>query len=152
MDRTPTVKYIPECPRHIGIVDQYTWAQKDTNKYMCYNGISHPIYDCKGDINYSLPLEYYPPNNDVHPQIKLVKRQHLNYRGNSLPMKENYINPGRGVPGVDHGPFGESRMPVEIKGPSNAYLFMASDMQPGYPLPNPYGRRTGSCSSCSGCV
>ena len=57
------------------------WPEKDTNKYMCYNGISHPIYSCNGNINYTLPLEMYPPVDDVHPQIKMVRRMHLNQRG-----------------------------------------------------------------------
>jgi len=80
MDRRNHAPYIPRCPRHAGLPDQYMWAQKDTNKYMCFNGISHPIYDCKGDINYTLPLEMYPPENQVHPQIGMVNRMHLNYR------------------------------------------------------------------------
>lgn len=81
MDRNLHPKYKPECPRHASLVDQYMWKEKDTNKYMCYNGISHPIYDCKGEISYSLPLEMYPPVNRVHPQIDMVRRMHFNYRG-----------------------------------------------------------------------
>jgi len=75
------IKYVPQCPRHIGLVDQYMWKQKDTTAYKCYNGISHPIYDCKGWVNYTLPLEMYPPVNEIHPQIPMTGRLHMNYRG-----------------------------------------------------------------------
>lgn len=88
MDRQLHKKYIPQCPRNYGMVDQYMFKNPDSNKYRCYNGISHPIYDCKGWVNYSLPLHMYPPVNDVHPQIKMVHRQHLNYRG---PYKRRFI-------------------------------------------------------------
>ena len=90
MDRTYFIKHIPQCPRQSAIVDQYMWEEKDTNKYRCYNGISHPIYDCKGMVNFSLPLEYYPPVNEVHPQIKMVKRPHFNYR---QPSRVIYRSP-----------------------------------------------------------
>lgn len=82
MDRNLHKKYTPQCPRNIAVVDQYMWPNKDTNKYKCYNGISHPIYDCKGWINYSLPLEMYPPVHRIHPQIHMTRRMHLNYRPN----------------------------------------------------------------------
>lgn len=81
MDRHLHLPYFPQAPRHIGLPDQYLWKHKDTNKYMAYNGISHPIYSCNGNINYTLPLEMYPPVDDVHPQIKMVRRMHLNQRG-----------------------------------------------------------------------
>jgi len=80
MDRHLHKKYIPQCPRQPNIPDQYMWNQKDTNKYMCFNGISHPIYDCGGNINYGLPLEMYPPVNEIHPQIGMVRHMHLNLR------------------------------------------------------------------------
>jgi len=81
MDRNLHVPYFPQAPRHIAPVDQYFWETKDNNQYMAYNGISHPIYSCNGSINYTLPLEMYPPVDDVHPQIKMVRRMHLNQRG-----------------------------------------------------------------------
>ncbi len=81
MLRNYHTKYFPQAPRHIALVNQYSWPVKDTNKYMAYNGISHPIYSCNGNINYTLPLEMYPPVDDVHPQIKMVRRMHLNQRG-----------------------------------------------------------------------
>ena len=92
MDRTSHAKYYPEAPRHIALVDQYMWPVKDTNKYMAFNGISHPIYSCTGNINYTLPLEMYPPVNDVHPQIKMIRRMHLNQRG---PNPVRYTPPTR---------------------------------------------------------
>ena len=89
MDKNLHKKYFPECPRTIALVDQYMFPQKDSTPYMCYNGISHPIYDCKGCVNFSLPLEYYPPVNQVHPQIAMVRRPHFQYRGNPK-IKEEY--------------------------------------------------------------
>ena len=80
MDRTRHRKYFPECPRNIALVNQYMWKNKDSNKYHCHNGISHPIYDCSGNVNFSLPLNMYPPVNQVHPQILRSNRLHLNNR------------------------------------------------------------------------
>jgi hypothetical protein len=74
------LRYIPTCPRNIAVVDQYMWPEKDTNKYMCQNGISHPIYDCKGMVSYSLPLEFYPPSDRIHPQIEMTRRMHMPWR------------------------------------------------------------------------
>lgn len=82
MDRNLHRKYIPNCKRNIPIVNQYMWPQKDSNKYTCDNGMSNPIYDCKGWISYSLPLHMYPKVNEIHPQIAMSERAHLNYRGN----------------------------------------------------------------------
>lgn len=90
MLRNYHTKYFPEAPRNIALVDQYSWPVHDTNKYMAYNGISHAIYSCNGSINYTLPLEMYPPVDDVHPQIKMVRRMHLNQRG---PNPVRYIPP-----------------------------------------------------------
>jgi hypothetical protein len=95
MDRHLHVPYFPQCPRTQPLSSQYMWPEKDTNQYMCYNGISHPIYSCNGNINYTLPLEMYPPVDDVHPQIKMVRRMHLNHRGpgpvhETPPTVQNY--------------------------------------------------------------
>ena len=88
MDRNLHKKFVPPCKRNISEVDQYSWEQKDTNKYMCTNGISHPIYDCKGWVNYSLPLELYPPVTEIHPQIEMTRRMHLNWRGSPYRLVE----------------------------------------------------------------
>jgi hypothetical protein len=73
-------KHVPTCPKTVPVVDQYLWKERDTNKYTCTNGVSHPIYDCKGDVSFTLPLEMYPPAGKVHPQIALSNRMHYNYR------------------------------------------------------------------------
>lgn len=73
-------KHVPTCPKTVPVVDQYLWKERDTNKYTCSNGVSHPIYDCKGDVSFTLPLEMYPPAGKVHPQIALSNRMHYNYR------------------------------------------------------------------------
>lgn len=80
MDRSGHARYHPTCPRQVAPVDQYMWSEKDTTKYMCHNGISHPIYDCRGWIHYSLPLEMWPKVGSVHPQISMVNRSHHNHR------------------------------------------------------------------------
>ncbi len=80
MDRSYHPRYVPSCKKNIAMVDQYMWAEKDTNTYKCDNGVSHPIYDCTGQVNFSLPLEEYPPEHGIHPQIAMTKRAHFNYR------------------------------------------------------------------------
>ncbi len=92
VDRNQHVKHVPTCPRNIAPVDQYLFETKDTNTYMCNNGISHPIYDCQGNIQFSLPLEMYPPVDAVHPQIALGRRMHLNFR----PSWETSVPPSYG--------------------------------------------------------
>ena len=94
MDRHQHKKYVPQCPRHAAIVDQYMWEEKDTTKYMCYNGISHPIYDCKGYVSFSLPLEEYPVVDQIHPQIQMTRRMHMNFREDPRhrPTRENFIH------------------------------------------------------------
>jgi hypothetical protein len=144
MDRNLHKKYVPQCPRHAAVVDQYMWADKDTNRYKCYNGISHPIYDCKGWINFSLPLEYYPPVDRVHPQIEMTRRMHLNWRGD--PYKEVAVNEGYQylandvASGRTEG-FYSGTLPRE-------QIYTTNYNEPGYPLPNPNGTR--GCSAC-GC-
>ncbi len=151
MDRQLHKKFIPPCKRNIGIVDQYSWAQKDTNKYMCTNGISRPIYDCKGWINYSLPLEDYPPVNEIHPEIAMVRRQHLNYRG---PSRFYYRMPYSSPYGYREG---YSRMDQDEERTEGFYsrtrpgLILASDRSELGKLPSPHGDTRG-CSACSGCV
>lgn len=153
MDRTPKIRYIPQCPRNIGIVDQYMWPQKDTNKYMCYNGISHPIYDCQGMINFTLPLEMYPPDGDVHPQIKLINRMQLNYRQPYIfrePLQEGYDNMSDGM--YTEGAFAamSKRMPTRANGRpiwsesnsperSRPEFVEQNGYLNGYPLPSPNG-------------
>lgn len=73
-------KYVPTCPKTIPVVDQYMWKDRDTNQYNCNNGVSHAIYDCQGNVSYTLPLDMYPPGGDIHPQIPLSNRMHFNYR------------------------------------------------------------------------
>ena len=145
MDRHLHKKYIPQCPRNASLVDQYMWKEKDTNKYRCYNGISHPIYDCKGWVNYSLPLEYYPPVDQVHPQIEMTRRMHMQWRidPNKLVYIGEYPREGFEFPDQD-------RHLGRTEGfySEGAYLHMTSDMKPGYPLPDPYGSNRG-CSACS---
>lgn len=92
MDRNLHKKYIPNCPKNIALVDQYMWNTKDTSSYGCQSGLSHTIYNCNGDISYSLPLFMYPPVNKIHPQIKLQQQE--NYDNlDSLTSKFKKQNP-----------------------------------------------------------
>ena len=142
MDRGGHLKYVPQCPSHAGIVDQYMWPEKDTNAYRCYNGISHPIYDCKGWVNFSLPLEHYPPVNDVHPQIKMIDRMHLNYREPIERVgdwREGYEKPQTQR---------DERLEGFYRGlPQGSVAGIISNRVPGYPLPSPHGD-TRSSRSC----
>jgi len=95
MDRNLHKKYTPQCPRQAGIVDQYLWNIKDTNYYRCYNGISHPIYDCQGHVNFTLPLEMWPKVDKIHPQIRMTKRPILNERPVAY-MSGRFANLSRG--------------------------------------------------------
>ena len=133
MDRQYHKKHVPVCPRHTGIVDQYMWSQKDTTKYMCYNGISHPIYDCKGWVNYTLPLEMYPKVNKIHPQIAMVRRPHLQYRGNPR-AREHFQHPQ-----------------AARSCPSRREFILASKRTDPGKLPSPHGYASGrsGCNSCS---
>jgi len=165
MDRHLHKKYVPTCPRNAAIVDQYMWPQKDTTKYMCHNGISHPIYDCKGWINYTLPLEMYPPVNEVHPQIAMVRRPHLQYRGSALyrtrPMHPDLGDPyhysrehfghqdedeGRVEGFYFRGPHGKMHETCPSK---PGFVLATQRTEPGK-LPSPHGDATGrsTCTSC----
>jgi hypothetical protein len=141
MDRNLHPKYTPKCPRNIPVVDQYSWDHKDTNDYMCENGISHPIYDCNGWVQFSLPLELYPPRNDIHPQIKMVKRMHLNWRNpedrlQALREEEERIR-------IKERFEADSRLEGMYQHP---YIHFTTNRVPGYPLPDPNPRR----QSCGG--
>ena len=148
MDRHMHKKYQPQCPRQAAIVDQYMWKDKDTTYYKCYNGISHPIYDCRGWINYSLPLEDYPLVGEVHPQIGMTRRMHMNYRGD--PHKRVPVHISR--ENFTHSDARENRvegmyLPRRDSLPHTG-MHLSSDRIPGYPLPNPYGDNRG-CSACN---
>lgn len=143
MDRNLHPKYIPKCPRNIGVVDQYSWEHKDTNDYMCENGISHPIYDCNGWVQFSLPLELYPPVNSIHPQIDMVKRMHLNWRNSedrleALRNKEDKFRQEMKEQ-FEH----DRRMEGFYADPR---IRFTTNYIPGYPLPDPNPRR----QTCNG--
>jgi hypothetical protein len=164
MDRNLVKPYVPSCPRNIGVVDQYSWEHKDTNDYMCENGISHPIYDCNGWAQFSLPLEMYPPRNEIHPQIKMVKRMHLNWRGDEDQLnrmmeqnltRRNIKDNDKRLEGFYHDPYlvfesqdlnTRMRDPAydSFSGPPRTVF--TSNKVPGSPLPDPYVQQ----SSCRG--
>lgn len=70
MERNLYAKHSPFCSVRIAGVDQYMFDKKDNTERICENGVSHPIYGADGNISYTLPLEYYPPDfRQVHPDI-----------------------------------------------------------------------------------
>ena len=80
MFRKPSVPYTPSCTPRIPLIDQYMWDQKDSQDRYCFNGVSFPIYDNSGNINWSLPLEKYPQEGRVHREIAMTRRPRMNYQ------------------------------------------------------------------------
>ena len=80
MDTTSHRRYIPFCETRIPIVDQYAFPEKDTTERICQNGVSHPIYSCRGEISRTLPLTMYPKVNEIHPQIFRSSQPHFGVR------------------------------------------------------------------------
>ena len=79
MDRQSHVKHFPILTPSKPYVDNYL---EGTPKYIGYDpykplnvGLSQPIYDIYGNINFSLPLDMYPPRRDIHRQAILHNRQ-----------------------------------------------------------------------------
>jgi hypothetical protein len=88
MDRNYHRKHIPYCGTRVAQCDQYSWPEKDHTEQRCENGVSHPIYNCQGDISYTLPLSLYPKVTEVHPQIEMSKQPHFMVRD---PYMERYV-------------------------------------------------------------
>lgn len=79
MDRKSHPKHHPFFTKSKPYVDNYL---KGTPKFIGYDpytplnsGLSQPLYDVYGDINFSLPLDMYPPVKDIHRQVILHHRQ-----------------------------------------------------------------------------
>ena len=151
MDRHLHKKYVPTCIRHAGLPDQYMWPQKDTTSYMCHNGISHPIYDCKGWINYTLPLEMYPPVGEVHPQIAMVRRPHLQYRPSEYLVSNPAEDPSLGSSYSYRRECPDARPEgfYMQSCPQRGFILASQKTVPGK-LPDPNGYATGrsACNSC----
>ncbi len=80
MERNLHKRHIPYCQTRVAIVDQYMWPEKDTTERTCENGVSHPIYNCNGEISRSLPLDLYPLVGSIHPQIRKSSQPHFTSR------------------------------------------------------------------------
>jgi hypothetical protein len=72
MSRDQHRRHVPFCESRVAIVDQYMWKEKDTTERLCHNGQSHGIYNCRGEISRTLPLDMYPRVNEVHPQVERI--------------------------------------------------------------------------------
>jgi len=90
MDRHMHLKHVPTQIPNISLVDQYMWPEKDSTIHHPHdNGISHPIYDCKGWIHYSLPLEMYPKVGHLHPQVQhQLNSNQRHYQNRSKDARE----------------------------------------------------------------
>lgn len=108
-DRDLHRKYYPDATQKIGVVDQYMWAEKDTNEYPANNGVSRPIYSCSGNISYSLPLSEWPKLGTVHPEIRMTRRQHLNLR-EPVRIERYEAPPGASYPGGASGGASDGRL------------------------------------------
>lgn len=74
------MRYIPFCETRIALPDQYSFPEKDTTERLCQNGVSHPIYSCRGEISRTLPLTMYPLVDQIHPQIFQSSQPHFMVR------------------------------------------------------------------------
>jgi len=48
--------------------------ENDTAKPLLDTGLTNTCYDFNGNINYTLPLEDWPPNDDYHRDAYLMRR------------------------------------------------------------------------------
>ena len=82
MDRRSHPKYIPTFVPALPPADTYL-SGRDENwtAYSLLNtGMSAgSVYDLNGNINYTLPLEQYPPINGYHVQAHLMDRYQKRY-------------------------------------------------------------------------
>lgn len=69
VDRYLHPNHVPSCKSFVPLCDQYMWPEKDTGRHLCSNGLSAPIYDAVGHISLVLPLEKYPLENEIHPEV-----------------------------------------------------------------------------------
>ena len=72
MSRDQHRRHVPFCESRVAIVDQYMWPEKDTTERLCHNSLSHGIYNCRGELSRTLPLDMYPRVEQVHPQVQNV--------------------------------------------------------------------------------
>ena len=91
MSRTESKRFVPFCETQVFLGDQYMWPEKDTQERICHNGVSHPIYNCQGEISRTLPLDMYPRVNEVHPQVRGALPPHF---GSRDPMTRRAIQAG----------------------------------------------------------
>lgn len=96
MDRDKHKKYVPYCPPNIPVVDQYMWSGKDKKMAHanCLNGLSQDIYNCRGELSRTLPLEMYPKVNEIHPQVKYILES-----GDAFPYLRRYRRNNQQVEG-----------------------------------------------------
>lgn len=80
MDRSSHKRYMPYCETRYALVDQISFPEKDTTERTCQNGLSHPIYSCRGEISRTLPLTMWPKVNEIHPQIYPSSQPHFMVR------------------------------------------------------------------------
>jgi hypothetical protein len=50
-------------------------SENDTAFTILNTGLSRPIYDLNGNVSRQLPLENWPLENDLHPEVYLMRRR-----------------------------------------------------------------------------
>lgn len=113
MDTTSHRRYVPFCETRIAPVDQYMFREVDTTERTCTNGVSHPIYSCRGEISRTLPLTMYPKVNEIHPQIFRSSQPHFGVRDPSMArmVERDQLDKARGrlegfyVDGGEYDPY-----------------------------------------------
>lgn len=77
MDRKSHPKHHPTLTPSRPYVDQYMAGTPRFSGHIPYpqlnTGITRPVYHINGDINFSLPLEEYPPRHGYHREIIQMK-------------------------------------------------------------------------------
>lgn len=113
MDRTSHRRYLPFCETRIAPVDQYAFKEVDTTERTCTNGISHPIYSCRGEISRTLPLTMWPKVTEIHPQIFRSSQPHFGVRDPAMArmIEIDQLDKARGrlegfyVDGAEYDPY-----------------------------------------------
>jgi hypothetical protein len=93
VDRTRSRRHIPFCPTMPEYVDRYSWPDKDLRVHDCQDGYFHNVYNCAGEISFSLPLENWPRLGTVSNDIALSEPVHFHSRDprTARKIKQHYM-------------------------------------------------------------
>lgn len=76
MDRHSHLKHLEMFLPSVPPVDTFLQGRNEgfTSYPILNSGLTSTIYDFNGNINYTLPLEDWPPINDYHRDVYLMQR------------------------------------------------------------------------------